>query len=690
MTTQITTLLCLLFYCTSLSAQDNQRVQELKRIDGVLYLYDNGHPFKVITNKIMIKPKRTIQHVAEKFNIVFKHKLGYYDIEVPESVNVTDFVEKLRKSGEYESVNYITESKLAISVKSIQDYEIHEWHINKVHADKAWLITTGSSNIMAGIIDTGIDRGHYDIGYGNDSYTNVSYTLGYDYKNNISYQTPLNDHGTNVAGVLGAKTNNGLGIAGISGGNNNSGITMISYCVKNQDNDEAVGVGDAILDAVYYGTKIINISLQLSYDPYINEAIGYAYNNGVAIICAAGNDNINSVSYPASDSRTIAVGATNQYDYRWTESDSPEGSNYGSGLDFVAPGDYIYTTKLLNSFWYYAGTSLAAPITSGTIALMLSVNSSLTPAQISDILKRTATKTPNYTYNSNGWNSEVGYGILNSFAAVLGACNTSFLEDTSICYGSSASFSLNNLPSGLTVQWSITDGYGPSTPTIQTSGNSCTITNNLSMTFSGKLNAKVYSSGNLLATLTKKLTLRSDFYGHYTSDNLSGTVDYTHIFYVKPGYNTVITSHNLIGATASYSSSGTTPLYFSLNSTQGQLQFTMPTNNNGIPVLINVTDACSNQFQLYAMPQNSYYLSISYEGSNINISLNEEGDALRSSSIDQPWSYEIRSATRGDLKASGIINSRSITISTAGWPKGIYIIKATIGKEDTTEKFIVR
>lgn len=686
MTKKIKTLFCILILCTPMYAQDIQRVQKVEMIDGVLYLFDNEDKFKVITNKVLVKPKGSLRNI--EYKILYEHKLGYVDIEVPEGINVTDFVNRLRKSEEYESVDYITESKLTAFVCSVQDIEDHGWHLSRVNAEKAWAITMGSPSVKVGVIDTGIDRGHYDIGFGNDGYSNVSYTLGYDYKNDISYQTPLHDHGTNVAGVLGAKTNNNNGIAGIAGGNGTAGVTMISYCVMNQLVEEAVGIGDAIIDAVNNGAKIINISIKSSYDPYKDQAIGYAYNNGATIVCSTGNDNSGSISYPASDYRTIAVGAINQDDYRWVEPGSSEGSNYGSGLDIVAPGDMIYTTKLSNTYWYYAGTSFASPLVTGTVALMKSVNSSLTPGQISNILRNTATKIPYYT--SSGWNSEVGYGVLNAFAAVLAACNTSFLDDTSICYGSSSSFSLNNLPSGLTVQWSITDGFGPYSPTLQTSGNSCTITNNLSMTFKGKLNAKVYNGGDLIATLSKKLILYSDFYGQYTSGNLSGTIDYTHIFYVKPGFSTVISSPSLKGATASYSSSGTTPLYFSLDPTQGQLQFTMPTSNNGIPVVINVEDVCGNQFQLYAMPQNSYYLIISYEGSNINISLNEDGDALRNSSIDQPWSYEIRSTTRGELKMSGTVNSRSTTISTAGWPKGIYIIKATIGKEETTEKIIVR
>lgn len=671
-------------------AQENKVEQVIEKTRDGMYLVSHGERFPLDKVRILIKPKSS--DVIRKAGIIqeSKTKSGYIIALVPEANDVVDYVETLKRTGDYEVVEYLGGGKIYSTPNDPNMPLINGQsnHFNKINAYNAWDITTGNANIKVAIIDTGFQRDHADLGYGSGSnnYSNVSYSLGYDYISNTSYSNPVDNHGSMVAGIMGAKSNNGLYIAGISGGNNSQGITMISYRIAYFSNNTPSGLfckmGDAIMQAVDDGADIINICLGKSEDSDTNDAIDYAYNHGVPIICAAGDSYSTAVPYPASNSKTIAVGGINQLN-------DDADADLGAGLDIVSPSATIHGLTT-TGYTVDSGTSFGTPLVTGTVALMLSMNSSLSPSQIRYILQKTATKVSGYTYNSSGWNSEVGYGVLNTFAAVLGACNTSFLEDTSICYGSSASFSLNNLPSGLTVQWSLTDGYGPTTPTIQTSGNSCSITNNLSMTFSGKLNAKVYDGTNLIATLTKNLVLYSDFYGQYTSDNLSGTIDYTHIFYVKPGYNTTITSLNLVGATASYSNSGTTPSYFSLDPTLWKLYFTMPTNNNGIPVIINVTDLCGNQFQLYAIPQSSYYLNISYEGSNINISLNENGNALRNPSIEQPWSYEIRSATRGDIKASGKVYSSYTTISTAGWPKGIYIVKATIGKEDTTEKIIVR
>lgn len=682
-------LILFLAFIFSGSAQDIQMNKELETINDTLYVLENGAKYRVDKSQVVVKLKDSIKNLPQNIKLLRTHRLGYIDIEVPKDNNVIDYVEKLKSLGIFESVDYISEVKTCFTINdhSLVYDPSRQWYIDRINLWNTWDITTGISSIKIAVIDSGVNWNNPDLGYGDDTYTNLDSNLEKDYLSD-PYDQYRDWHGTSTAGVIGAKTNNGEGVAGVAGGNNSHGATVISYRIIKGTTSPATYVADAIIDATDDGVKVINCSFDCNSTQDRIDAITYAYNHGVTIVCSTGNYNNSNITFPASDTKTIAVGAINNYDLRWSESSST-GSNYGSGIDLVAPGVDVFTT-FTYTYGNETGTSVASPFVAGTVALMRSMNSSLSPSQIRDILQKTATKISGYTYNSSGWNSEVGYGVLNAFAAVLGACNTSFLEDTSICYGSSASFSLNNLPSGLTVQWSITDGYGPTTPTIQTSGNSCSITNNLSMTFSGKLNAKVYDGTTLIATLTKNLVLYSDFYGQYTSDNLSGTIDYTHIFYVKPGYNTTITSPNLIGATVSYSNSGTTPSYFSLDPTLWKLYFTMPTNNNGIPVIINVTDLCGNQFQLYAIPQSSYYLNISYEGSNINISLNENGNALRNPSIEQPWSYEIRSATRGDIKASGKVYSSYTTISTAGWPKGIYIVKATIGKEDTTEKIIVR
>lgn len=171
-------------------------------------------------------------------------------------------------------------------------------------------------------------------------------------------------------------------------------------------------VDDAILDAVDKGVKVINMSFGSLgyYYPDIDDAIETAYDNGVVLVASSGNNNY-FVYYPASHPYVIAVGATDQNNERCSF------SNYGDNLELVAPGQGILSTVLQNNYNYDSGTSFAAPQVSGVVALMLSVNPTLTPDQIRSTLRNTCYKIPSYSYTS-GWNNQVGYGLLNAFNAI--------------------------------------------------------------------------------------------------------------------------------------------------------------------------------------------------------------------------------------------------------------------------------
>jgi len=284
-----------------------------------------------------------------------------------------------------------------------------------------------------------------------------------------------------------------------------------------------------------------------------------------------------------------------------------------------------------------------------------------------------------------------GYGIPVGFykrREPLGISGNSLIS-------SNVTYSIRTFNSGYTVEWNLSDNYYNQHCLQQNypEANQCTITRDPYQNMTdATLTAIVKYNGVAIDTLTKSgLYAYNDFYGHYTCDTISGIIDYTHTFYVRPGYATFISSPNLVNATVSYDPAGTTPLYLYLEPTQWRLSFTTPINNNGIPVILEIDDVIGNHYQLYAMPRGSFYFSIAYEGDYVNITLeNDDEKALKTMAIEQPWSYEIRSASMGALKASKSINTRSTTISTVGWPKGVYIIKAKIGKEEVTEKIVVK
>ena len=133
--------------------------------------------------------------------------------------------------------------------------------------------------------------------------------------------------------------------------------------------------------------------------------------------------------------------------------------------------------------------------------------------------------------------------------------------------------------------------------------------------------------------------------------------------------------------------SGATPTAWGLNPSNGVLNFKAPAGST--PVVINVHDVCGNNYTLYAMPS-SYSINVSNGESGITVTLVEDGDASKDFTPEESWTLEIINAATGQVMATQSSKNRSETISTVGWPKGIYIVKVTIGKEELTEKIMVK
>jgi hypothetical protein len=219
-----------------------------------------------------------------------------------------------------------------------------------------------------------------------------------------------------VAGIIAAKTNNNRrGIAGIAGGKGGRGVTVIPLSVGNSNNriDESV-IDNAIDDAVEKGAKVINMSIGGPVNSEISAAISRATQSGVVIVAASGNDETppitgGSVTFPASHSDVIAVGATSQGNWRM------DFSNYGPGfaLNLVAPGSNILSTALNGGYKSASGTSFAAPQVAAIAALIWSKYPDFTRQQVIDIIHSTADRYPNK-------HTEYGYGLVNAHRALFG------------------------------------------------------------------------------------------------------------------------------------------------------------------------------------------------------------------------------------------------------------------------------
>lgn len=281
--------------------------------------------------------------------------------------------------------------------------------------------------------------------------------------------------------------------------------------------------------------------------------------------------------------------------------------------------------------------------------------------------------------------------VCNSWYAVgVGEMNLRISGPDVIC--DEGVYTVDGLPSGYTVDWSLSDSYYNDycMETDTPNANQCTITkDDYDSMIDATLTAYIKYNGTVVQTVTKEgINAFNDIIGHYTSGNISSDISYTHILPVMPGYNTIILSPVLIGATVSYSTTATIPLYWGFSPYSGEIDVTMPYNSVGRPIVFNIYDTCGNYYNLYLYSQSQYLINISNDDNGITVSLNDNSESIRGLSLDEPWSIEIRNATTGKLIATQTSTTQSVTVSTSGWPKGLYVVKVTVGKESWSEKII--
>lgn len=293
----------------------------------------------------------------------------------------------------------------------------YQWALDTVDAYEAWDVTMGTHEVVVAVLDTGIDWNHPDLAA--NMWTNDDGYHGYNIVDDNWF--PMDDnihgydasddwvanlytyHGTHVAGIIGAVTDNAVGMAGLAQ------VRLMAVKVMNESGEGTDGmVASGIRWAVDHGADIVTMSLGVEgTSTTMVNAVNYARNNDVVMIAAAGNDGTSVVSYPAAYPQVIAVGATDDTDRRASF------SNYGTNLDVVAPGVMIYSTQGGTGYQYLSGTSAAAPHVAGVAALMLTVSPALEPEEISSIINQTATDISQTAYDPT-----TGWGIVNAFRAV--------------------------------------------------------------------------------------------------------------------------------------------------------------------------------------------------------------------------------------------------------------------------------
>lgn len=275
--------------------------------------------------------------------------------------------------------------------------------------DMAWDITTGNSDVIIAIVDTGVDLDHPDL------IANI--IPGYNFINEDLPPDDEYDHGTPCAGIAAATINNDIGIAGVC-----PDCSIMSVKVLN---DQGFGEWDIIANGTVWasdnGADIISMSLGGSgFQEYFEDAINYVVANGSVAIAASGNINTQMNFYPASYDQCIAVGAMSPCCERKQGNNSCDaepgwGSTYGEQVDVVAPGVRIFSTGKRAGYWTeFNGTSSACPHVAGIAGLMLSHNNSLSPETIRELLKQGSDD-----IGDEGYDIETGYGKVNAYNTLM-------------------------------------------------------------------------------------------------------------------------------------------------------------------------------------------------------------------------------------------------------------------------------
>ena len=289
-----------------------------------------------------------------------------------------------------------------------------QWGLKSIGVPTAWDVTLGDKSVIVAVVDTGVWWTQPDI-QANMWTNSADGTHGYDFVDSDTNPMDIDPsgtyHGTGVAGVIGAITDNTVEIAGTA-----QVSIMAVRALGSNGQGSSTDTAQAIIWAADHGAKVINLSLGTNETPpvepsEIHLAIDHAWSKGALIVAAAGNAGVGTLDYPARLPEVVSVAAIDESGRRASF------SNYGPGLDLSAPGSRIVTlsggNNQPNNVHYLQGTSFSAPFVSGIAGLLLSAEPGLTNVQLWNILNMTAVQPVGSGYNTN-----YGWGVVNARNAI--------------------------------------------------------------------------------------------------------------------------------------------------------------------------------------------------------------------------------------------------------------------------------
>jgi thermitase len=404
--------------------------KEIRSLNGGLPLHLDGPRFAPDQVLVRFKPELKTQLIEGTLNLYGTEtikrisQLNIYQVKIPAWTTVEEMASALSRNPDVESAgpNYIAR----IAVTPNDALFRYQYALNNtgqdigapgspggkpsadIRATAAWEETKGDAATIIAIVDSGIDFDHPDI-------RSKIVSGGRDFYNDDWDATDDNGHGTYVAGIAAADTNNDEGMAGVA-------WNCMILPVKVTDEEGLAYYSDVIAGIIWAadnGAQVINLSLGGDApDDGLRDALRYAYDKGVVVVASAGNDDT-FVYYPAAyDAYCLAVAATDYND------DRTPWSCFGPEVDVAAPGDWILS---IVPTWYWGpdylpyafgdGTSASAPHVSGLAALIKGLKPWLSVDDIMNVIRFSADDVNSGEYP--GRDDYIGYGRINMEKALV-------------------------------------------------------------------------------------------------------------------------------------------------------------------------------------------------------------------------------------------------------------------------------
>jgi serine protease len=348
-------------------------------------------------------PESAINAMMKEYGVILHYNSPWskkYRILIAdtEEKNLPTLICRLRKDRrvEFAEPNYVFN---ALNYPNDPLYK-YQWHMEKIKVRSAWKYATGQ-NVIVAVIDTGVAYEDYKNFHRIEDLEHTPFVSPYNFVERTIHANDDHCHGSHVAGTIAQSTNNNKGVAGIAYNCKIMPLKVLSSAGSGRMSD----IADAIRYAADNGARVINMSLGGRMgSSTLESACKYAYNKGVTIVCAAGNDGSERISYPAAYPECIAVSATRDDDQiTWY-------SNKGPNIDIAAPGgdtrvdqngDGYMDGVLQNTikvrtpeqedYALFQGTSMASPHVAGVAALLVSLGYN-NPAVVKGVLQKSARK----------------------------------------------------------------------------------------------------------------------------------------------------------------------------------------------------------------------------------------------------------------------------------------------------------